>query len=127
MDQKMAYARDLQALEDVRMPIIVDSVEGTIHRRYGPWPNSLFVVHRDGRLVYRSNMANADDLRQLLEDLVATDRLAEQGETLHSQYSERLVPHLADRATHHRVYERAGPKAFEDFWTRRPELRDRWP
>ena len=42
-------------------------------------------------------------------------------------YSERVVPHEADQATHRRIYERAGPKAFEDYWAKRPQNRNRWP
>ncbi len=126
-EQKLSHARDLQRLEGVRLPILVDDLEGTIHRSYGLWPNALFVAHRDGRLVYRSNMANSRELRQFLEDLVTADRLAEEGRMLHTEYSERLVGHEADQATHRRVYERAGPKAFEDYWSRRPNLRGRWP
>jgi len=126
-EQKLAHARDLKRLEDVRFPIVVDSVDGKIHRSYGTWPNALFVVHKDGRLVYRSNMANHRELRQFLEDLLAADRLAAEGRMLHAQYSERLVGHEADQATHRRVYERAGPKASEDYWSKRPQFRGRWP
>ena len=25
------------------------------------------------------------------------------------------------------MYERAGPKAFEDYWAKRPQNRNRWP
>jgi hypothetical protein len=109
------------------LPILVDSLDGKIHRSYGSWPNALFVIHQDGRLVYRSNIANDRELRQFLEDLLAADRLAAEGRVLHAQYSERLVGHEADQATHRRVYERAGTKAFEDYWQRRPENRNRWP
>jgi alkyl hydroperoxide reductase subunit AhpC len=126
-EQKLAHARDLKRLEDVRFPILIDSLDGKIHRSYGTWPNALFVVHKDARLVYRSNMANHRELRQFLEDLVAADRLATEGRMLHTQYSERLVGHEADQATHRRVYERAGPKAFEDYWRKRPQFRGRWP
>ena len=49
------------------------------------------------------------------------------GRVVHLQYSERVVAHEADQATHRRVYERAGPKAFEDYWTKRPQNRNRWP
>ena len=57
-EQKLAHARDLQQLENVRFPILVDSLDGKIHRSYGTWPNALFVIHKDGRLIFRSNMAN---------------------------------------------------------------------
>ncbi len=127
LEQKIAYARDLQRLENVQVPILIDDLAGTVHRNYGPWPAALFVIDRNGRLVYRSNMANLTELKQFLADVVFAEEMSASGEMLHTEYSERLVPHLADQATHHRVYERAGPFAFEEHWQRRPDLRNRWP
>jgi peroxiredoxin len=126
-EQKLAYARDLKKLEDVGFPIIVDHLDGRIHRAYGLWPNALFVTHKDGRLIFRSNMANHRELRQFLEDLIAAEKAAAEGKVLHLQYSERVIAHEADQATHHRVYARAGAKAFEDYWEKRPQNRNRWP
>jgi alkyl hydroperoxide reductase subunit AhpC len=126
-EQKLSYARDLKRLENVQLPILVDHLDGRIHRSYGTWPNALFVIHKDGRLIFRSNMANHHELRQFLEDLAAADQAAVEGHVLHLQYSERVVAHEADQATHRRVYERAGPKAFEDYWAKRPQHRNRWP
>jgi peroxiredoxin len=126
-EQKLAYARELQRLEDIRFPIIVDHLDGRIHRAYGVWPNAVFVIHKDGRLIFRSNMANDRELRQFLDDLLAAEKAAADGEVTHLQYSERVLPHVADRATHRRVYERAGPKAFDDYWAKRPQNRNRWP
>jgi alkyl hydroperoxide reductase subunit AhpC len=125
--QKLAHARALQRLESVQFPIIVDSLDGEIHRSYGVWPNALFIIHKDGRLIFRSNMANHCELRQFLDDLTAADQAAAEGRVLHLQYSERVVPHEADQATHRRVYQRAGTKAFEDYWEKRPQHRNRWP
>lgn len=126
-EQKLAYARELQRLEDIQLPILVDHLDGRIHRAYGAWPNALFVIHKDGRLVFRSNMANHGELRQFLEDIVAAEQAVAAGHVVHLQYSERVVAHEADQATHRRVYERAGPKAFADYWAKRPQHRDRWP
>jgi peroxiredoxin len=127
LEQKIAYARDLQRLEKIEFPILVDHLDGRIHRAYGVWPNALFVIHKDGRLLFRSNMANHRELRQYLKDLLSAETAAAEGKVLHLQYSERIVPHEADRGTHRRVYERAGPKAFEDYWDKRPQNRNRWP
>jgi peroxiredoxin len=126
-EQKLSYARELQRLEDVRFPIIVDHLDGRIHRAYGVWPNALFVIHKDGRLIFRGNMANDHELVQVLDDLLAAEKAAADGKVTHLQYSERVLPHVADQATHRRVYERAGPKAFEDYWAKRPQNRNRWP
>ena len=126
-EQKLTYAHDLKRMENVQVPILVDHLDGRIHRAYGVWPNALFVIHKDGRLVFRSNMANDRELRQFLDDLVAAENAAAEGRVLHLQYSERVIAHEADQATHRRVYERAGPKAFEDYWAKRPQNRNRWP
>lgn len=126
-EQKLSHALELQRLEDIHFPIIVDHLDGRIHRAYGVWPNALFVIHKDGRLVFRSNMANHRELRQFLEDIVAAEQAVAAGRVVHLQYSERVVAHEADQATHRRVYQRAGPKAFEDYWAKRPQQRNRWP
>jgi len=126
-EQKLAYARDLKRLENIQIPILVDHLDGRIHRAYGVWPNALFVIHKDGRLIFRSNMANHGELRQFLDDLLAAEKAASEGRVTHLQYSERVMPHEANQATHRRVYERAGPKAFEDYWAKRPQNRNRWP
>jgi peroxiredoxin len=126
-EQKIAYARELQQLEDIRLPILVDHLDGRIHHAYGVWPNALFVIHKDGRLIFRSNMANHNELRQFLQDIVAAEKAAAVGRVLHLQYSERVIAHEADQATHRRVYQRAGQKAFEDYWAKRPHNRNRWP
>ena len=78
-DQKIAYAQELQRLEGVKFPVIVDHLDGRMHRAYGVWPNALFVVHKDGRLIFRSNMASDRELRQFLEDLLAADKAAAEG------------------------------------------------
>ena len=128
MNQKLLYARDLREAEQVKFPILVDSLEGTIHRSYGPWPTSLFVINRDGRLVYRSTIADPQDVRCYLNELLASDRLSANPDRVpHISYSERLIEHEPDQAIHRRVYNRAGPKAFEDFWQQFPTQRGRWP
>ncbi|HEY7062769.1 MAG TPA: redoxin family protein [Chloroflexota bacterium] len=128
MEQKIGYARDLRHLEAVEVPILVDSLDGRVHRAYGPWPTSLFVVHRDSRLVYRSTIADPRELEGFLEELLAADALGGQPDRVpHVGYSERIIEHDADEAAHYRVYERAGPKAFEDYWQAFPALRGRWP
>ena len=126
-EQKLAYARDLQRLEGVRVPFIVDHLDGRIHRAYGVWPNALFVIHKDGRLIFRSNMTGRHELREFIDSLLAAEKAAAEGRVTHLQYSERVLAHEADQATHRRVYERAGPKAFEDYWVKRPQNRNRWP
>lgn len=128
MEQKIACARDLQREENPAFPILVDSLDGKIHRAYGQWPISLFVIHKDGRLVFRSTIAQPFQLRNYLTELLDADRLARDHpeRVRHLAYTEYLVEHEADEAQHYRVYSRAGPKAFEDTWRANPARRH-WP
>lgn len=129
IEQKIAYARELQRLEKPAFPILVDSLDGYIHRAYGEWPVSLFVIHKDGRLLYRSTIAEPFQLRNYLTELTVWDRLVRErpGDVRHLAYTEFLVEHDVDEAEHYRVYLRAGPKAFEDSWRANPGRRNKWP
>jgi alkyl hydroperoxide reductase subunit AhpC len=129
MEQKMAYARDLLRLEKPAFPILVDSLDGAIHRSYGQRPAALFVVHKDGRLMFRSTIAQPSQLEHFLGEVMDWDRLErEQPERVsHVSYTETIVEHEVDEGEHYRVYARAGPKAFEDYWKFNPAHRNKWP
>ena len=90
------------------------------------WPNALSLSTKMAGLSFAATWrttASSDSFGRLL----AAERAAADGRVLHLQYSERVILHEADQATHRRVYERAGPKAFEDYWAKRPQHRNRWP
>ena len=128
MEQKVNHARQLQRLENVKFPILVDSLEGEIHRSYGPWPTSIFVVNRDGRLFFRSTITDPHEVGQYLEELLESDPITANPDRVpHLCYSERLIEHDPDREIHRKVYDRAGPKAYEDVWNAFPTMRGRWP
>lgn len=130
MEQKTAYARELERLERPAFPVLVDRLDGDIHRRYGPRPVSLFVIHKNGLLVFRSTTAHPAQLRAFLHEIVESDVVARKDPEhsfTHTVYTEFLVDHKVDEGEHYRVYERAGPKAFEDYWKVNPIHRDRWP
>ena len=128
-EQKLHHAQELKRLEKPAFPILVDDLDGHIHRSYGLWPVSLFVVHKDGRLIFRSTIAQPFQLRNFLGELVACERDARENPRgmRYECYTECLVGHPVNEPEHHRVYELAGPKAFEDYWRVFPAHRDKWP
>jgi hypothetical protein len=128
LEQKTEHARQLRRLENIEFPILVDSLDGAIHRSYGPWPTSIFVINRDGRLFFRSTITDPHEVELYLEELVQSDAITQNPDRVpHLSYSERLIEHDPDREIHRRVYDRAGPKAYEDVWNAFPTMRGRWP
>ena len=115
MEQKIAVARELQQLEGIRFPVLVDELDGRVHRAYGPRPNPCFVVSRNGRLVYRAAHAEATTLREYLEHLLLWDEVAAQGLPTHNMYLEAVRFIIPDGPLHKSVVKRAGPKAVREM------------
>jgi peroxiredoxin len=115
MEQKIAVARELRGTEEVRFPVLVDELDGRVHRAYGARPNPIFVVHRNGRLVYRSGHAECGPLREYLEQLLLWDQAAAAGLPLHNVYTEQVRIMIPDGPLHKKVVQRAGPKAVREM------------
>ena len=115
MEQKIAVAREFRDLEGVRFPVLVDELDGRVHRAYGPRPNPMFVVRRNGRLVYRAGHAQAQGLHEYLEHLLLWDQVLDEGLPTHNMYVEQIRFMIPDGPHHKQVVKRAGPKAVREM------------
>jgi peroxiredoxin len=113
-EQKLQAARELLQLEEVRFPVLVDALDGTVHRTYGARPNPSFVVNRDGRLVYRTPSVDPPTLREYLTHLLLWDEVRAREIPAHFVYTEELRFQIPDSQMHRKVLERAGPKAVQE-------------
>jgi peroxiredoxin len=111
LEQKLGYARDLQRLEDVKCPILVDSLAGDAHHLYGMRASPVWMVHKDGRIIHKSSWLVADRLELILNHLVRADQWAAQGLRTRWVYSETWSQLWINRTTHERVLGRAGARA----------------
>ncbi len=70
-DGKNRAAETLRNQEDLDLPILVDDLDGTIHRKYGELPNATYLIDKSGRVAFRSLWTRpktvARALRQLLQ------------------------------------------------------------
>ena len=113
--EKTEAVRLLRDEEEMDMPIIVDDLRGSIHRKYSRLPNPAFLVDRSGRVAFRSMWTKPDQLESAIEEL-----LERQGE--------RNVDHVVvhggqDLSTpmsygvlySYRALERGGSESLRDF------------
>ena len=115
--QKLQYARDCAAQDDVRTPLVVDDLDGTMHRAYGTLPNMVYVLDREGRVVYKAMWTDHAELGDVLANLAWADEQQARGIRVKPSYVERLafVPATYEGGLRERVFGRAGPQASRDF------------
>jgi peroxiredoxin len=115
LEQKVAVAKELQQMEEMRFPVLVDEMDGRVHRAYGARPNPIFIVHRNGRLVYRAGHAEPAPLREYLEHLLLWDAVLAQDLPTHNMYMEQIRFIVPDGPLHKKIVKRAGPKAVREM------------
>lgn len=75
-EQKLAHAQKLRDLEQIReIPILVDDFSGATHRAYGSLPNMIYLIDRDGVVVYKSDWSDAHEIDGMCASLVRRDEM----------------------------------------------------
>jgi tetratricopeptide (TPR) repeat protein len=59
-DQMQAHASSCVRKLKMSFPAVVDSVDGQVESKYSAWPSRLFVIAKDGRILYRSRLSELD-------------------------------------------------------------------
>jgi Iodothyronine deiodinase len=112
IEQKLAYAKDLQRLENVQFPVVVDTLEGDAHRAYGLWPSPVYVINKEGMIVYKASWLFPEELELVLRQLLRWEKWQADGERpLRNAYSEVWTALRTNRVVHKRVFDRTGGEA----------------
>src|SRR6185312_5594114 len=67
---KQEAARRLRDEEEIEMPIVVDDLRGSIHRKYSRLPNPAFLVDKSGRVAFRTMWSKPDEIESAIEELL---------------------------------------------------------
>lgn len=117
-EEKMAHARDFKRLEDIPWPVLVDDLDGTVHRAYGELPNSAYVINAEGRIAFKDQWASAPTLRTALDELrECAGRCAPVAGGV-----ERTMSMLGPMAFGWHAIQRAGNRAVRDLVLKAPPL-----
>jgi hypothetical protein len=114
MEQKRRHARAMRDTLGFKRQMLIDDLEGTVHRAYGTLPNMTWIVGRGGIIHYKAAWTNVADVEAALKDsLYAMDNRAKLG--LMPFYAERISWRTREQGFRAGL-ERAGPKAVSDFF-----------
>ncbi len=114
-EEKIEHARLFKELEKVQLRLLVDSLDGKIHRKYGMLPNMVYIVNKESRIVYKASWTDAKEIESVLENLLLWEK---EGFTPMDSVAVVEKYHFIydrDVEEHKRVYERAGKRAVEEL------------
>ncbi len=123
-EQKLAHARKLRELEQIReIPILVDDFCGGTHRADGSLPNMIYLIDRDGIVVYKSDWTDAHEIDGMCACLIRRDEMNPNNVPIIRQgISQRLHWIPMDPLERERIYRRSGEKAIQDYFHARGSL-----
>jgi hypothetical protein len=93
------------------------NIGNEVRKLYHALTNPVFIVDRQGILVYKSSWTWAPDLEQALSELVVCERAKAKNEMVRMCYSEKLVGLTRNARISAQVHRRAGPEAVKTFAT----------
>lgn len=113
--EKTTAAKLLRDEEEIEMPVVVDDLSGSIHRKYSRLPNPAFLIDKSGRVAFRSMWANPEELAAAIEELLDAQHkggvehaVVRDGEGLSMPVSYAMLSSF-------RALERGGREAVSDF------------
>ena len=80
-EQKQLHAKALRD-HGVKRTMVIDSLYGRVHRRYGGVSNMSWIIDHTGHVAYRASWTVERDIREALEEVLRTRELKrESGQT----------------------------------------------
>ncbi|MDA1001250.1 MAG: hypothetical protein O2807_12150 [bacterium] len=72
-EHKVGYAKELAQIKGMEATILVDEMDQKVHETLGNLPNFVYLVGKDGKVVYKTTWSNAEFVDEYLANLVNED------------------------------------------------------
>lgn len=116
-EDKVAHARAYALRDDIRWPVAVDDLDGSVHHSFGRLPDAAYVVDQEGRVAARVLWSN--DCRGLRAALRSVVR---QRAPAAAERNATLLPLIRGMGVTHEVLRAAGRTAQRDMMLTAPPL-----
>jgi len=114
-EEKVKAAELLRDAESVEIPIIVDEVNGNIHRKYGKLPNPTFIIDKSGRIAFRSLATRASVINAALDELLEVQQEEGKDHAIVCDGEDLSLPSAQLLWRAHRALERGGKRSIGNF------------
>ena len=113
--EKVRAAELLRAEEEIDIPVLVDDLKGTVHRKYSKLPNPAFIIDKSGRIAFRAMWSQPNVIEDALEQLLAAQESADEGHAVVLGGEDTSMPMSYPALHSYRALARGGRQAIEDF------------
>src|SRR6476620_3590726 len=113
--EKTEAARLLRDEEDMHMPVLVDDLRGSIHRKYAKLPNPACLIDKSGRVAFLALWSKPEGLGRAIQELLnlQEDRGVDHVVVNGGQDLDMPIPYSSLYA--YRALERGGKESLNDF------------
>ena len=115
LEQKLDHARAMVTRWKIRRTMLVDDLDGPVHRAYGTLPNMSYVLAVGGRILYRADWTDPENIRIVLDQIVRERKQRRSGTRLTPFYAEWLPQRSNDPIAFMEGLVEAGPRSVEEF------------
>ena len=115
VDDKTEAAEMFREEEVVEMPILVDKLDGKVHRQYGSRPNATYLIDKSGRVAFRMVWTRPSVVEEALQELLEYQEETGRDHALVRGREDTALPRRYGMLHAHRALQRGGPKAVRDF------------
>jgi hypothetical protein len=112
MEDKIAHAEKFREY-GLKRQVLLDSLYGRVHRRYGGVSNMTSIIDHAGRIAYRAEWTVVEDIRAALEEMLDAYKRRRDGRGASTYYIEKMGVHTTQRLE--RQLSLGGQQAKEDM------------
>jgi peroxiredoxin len=115
MHDKMQAAELLRDEENLEIPILLDELNGKVHKKYGGMPNPTFLIDRSGSVAFRSLSSRYQGLRSAIRELLEIQEERDTDHAIVNDGEDASFPPLKTIFHAQRALERGGGSAIDNF------------
>ena len=115
LDDKAEAAELFREEESVAMPILLDTLDGKVHRQYGGRPNPTYLIDKSGRVAFRAVWTRPSVVEEALEELLEQQEESGKEHAVVGGGEDTSLPRRYGMLHAHRALERGGSRAERDF------------
>src|SRR5436305_10175540 len=115
MAGKIEAAVLLRDEEELSMPIVIDDLRGSAHRKYSGLPNPAYLIDISGQVAFRCMWADAEVLDKAITELLELQRQRGMTHVVVSGGQDLAMPLSYNALFSYRALERGGAQSLADF------------